>query len=227
MDVDEINVLAIDPQNHNLLYLGTGDGIFASRDSGKTLEKLHQTNRPVISLEIAVQQQLIIAATEDEVWKSSDAGNTWEEITGKLEDIHRVRPAGSNPTIVYASTFQGVFRSDDGGESWKDVSHDLPKNIQIVTVNPGEMTQQAPARGDVPMIIEKTQDRDTGPAPQQRPGQRPGQQAHARHNRQHQQKAQHDRHPTAPWGRHRVGTARIGNIHQAAGQGIAAQDPGQ
>src|SRR3989338_5604575 len=136
MDVDEINVLAIDPQNHNLLYLGTGDGIFASRDSGKTLEKLHQTNRPVISLEIAVQQQLIIAATEDEVWKSSDAGNTWEEITGKLEDIHRVRPAGSNPTIVYASTFQGVFRSDDGGESWKDVSHDLPKNIQIVTVHP-------------------------------------------------------------------------------------------
>jgi len=137
MDVDEINVLVIDPQNHNFIYLGTGNGIFVSRDSGKNIEKIHETVRPVISLEIAGPQQVIITATEDEVWKSSDAGSSWQEITGELEDIHRVRPAKSNPNVLYAATFQGAFRSDDQGQTWKDISARLPaKNIQIVTIHP-------------------------------------------------------------------------------------------
>ncbi|MBI2668240.1 hypothetical protein HYX14_00180 [Candidatus Woesearchaeota archaeon] len=41
MDVDEIDVLAIDPRNQDHIYLGTGEGIFVSRDSGRTIEKLY------------------------------------------------------------------------------------------------------------------------------------------------------------------------------------------
>ncbi|MBI3290429.1 hypothetical protein HYZ78_03475, partial [Candidatus Microgenomates bacterium] len=80
---------------------------------------------------------VIYAASDSSVIKSTDGGESWKDVTGPLKDIHRVRVARSNPDILYASTFNGVFRSDDGGDSWKDASGNLKaKNVQIVEIHP-------------------------------------------------------------------------------------------
>jgi len=139
-NLEDINVIAIHPTNHNLIYVGSKDGIYVSQDSGKTLEKLKGTRSRggFISIELQLDNPSVIyIASKDEVFKTEDAGKTWKDIKAQLSDIHRVRVSKSNPNILYASTFNGVFRSDDFGETWVDKTSNLKaKNIQIVAIHP-------------------------------------------------------------------------------------------
>jgi len=137
-DLEDVNVIAIHPTNHENIYVGSGDGLYESLDSGKTLEKLKSTRARggFISIEID-NPNVIYIASSSEVFKTEDAGKNWKDIKGPLSDIHRVRVSKSNPNILYASTFNGVFRSDDFGETWQDKTSNLKaKNIQIVTIHP-------------------------------------------------------------------------------------------
>jgi len=98
--LDEIDVIAINPSNHEIIYLGSKDGIYKSENSGKDVQRIHKSSDSIISLE--VYNNLLVAASKSEVLKSIDGGRNWEEITGSLEDIHRVQMAHSNKDILYA-----------------------------------------------------------------------------------------------------------------------------
>lgn len=136
-NLSDVNVLAIHPKNHNIILVGSRDGIYKSNDAGKTLTKL-QAMSDVISVEFQIDNPSVAyAASASKVLKTVDGGQNWEDITGQLQDVHRVRVARFNPNILYASTFNGVFRSDNGGASWRDASGNLKtKNIQIVEIHP-------------------------------------------------------------------------------------------
>jgi len=136
-NLKQVSVIEIHPEDHNLIYIGSRDGIYVSKDSGNTIKKL-KSNSEVISIELQLDNpDVIYIASKDKVFKSIDAGENWGDITGPLEDIHRVRISRSDPNILYASTFNGVFRSDDYGETWVDRTGNLKaKNIQIVEIHP-------------------------------------------------------------------------------------------
>lgn len=65
----------------------------------------------------------------DGVYKSTDAGKTWNNVGFKNVDaISKIRIHPTNPDIVYVAAFgqyygpsdeRGVFKSTDGGKSWK------------------------------------------------------------------------------------------------------------
>src|SRR5580704_552767 len=67
----------------------------------------------------------------DGVYKSTDAGKTWNNIGLKdTQQIGRIRVNPRNPDIVYVAALghvfgpneeRGVFRSTDGGKNWKKV----------------------------------------------------------------------------------------------------------
>lgn len=132
-----VNVLAVHPQDHKQILIGSRDGLFKSQDLGKTLTKLNNLS-DAISIEFDLSNpNTIYTSSSSKVLKSHDGGANWKDATGKLKDIHRVRVSRSHPNILYASTFNGVFRSDNSGEGWKDVSGNLKaKNIQIVEIHP-------------------------------------------------------------------------------------------
>ncbi|MCY1425836.1 hypothetical protein D9M71_416370 [compost metagenome] len=67
-----------------------------------------------------------------------------------------------------------------------------------------EMRKQAPARGNMPMIVEKPDDRDPAAGPQQSQRYRPGDGICPGQDWQRDQKAQDDSHTTTPGGRDRV-----------------------
>ena len=66
------------------------------------------------------------------VWKTTDAGETWENISDGFFDVASmgaIEVAQSDPNVIYAgpgsagirgnvSTGRGVYRSTDGGDSW-------------------------------------------------------------------------------------------------------------
>lgn len=136
-NLPEINVLAIHPRDPATILIGSREGIFISRDRGQTLSTLAQLPN-TISLEYQINNpNVILAASDAQALKSADGGQSWQNITGPLRDIHRVRASLSHPDILYASTGQGILRSDNGGREWRNVSGNLAAtNIQIVAIHP-------------------------------------------------------------------------------------------
>ncbi len=83
------------------------------------------------------------------VWKTSDAGRTWEPLMQheSASAIGALAIAPSNPKIIYAGTGQvalrydildgnGIFKTDDGGKTWKNIGLKETKYIGKILVDP-------------------------------------------------------------------------------------------
>ena len=130
--------IAIDPNNPDTIYAGTGEenfavnsyygaGILKSTDGGATWTNiLGPFLRDTIG-SIAVQphnSQVLICAAGTGVWRSPDAGQTWTRVLSGASAITVVFDP-SNDAIAYATlgnvrgnSANGVYRSGDGGVTW-------------------------------------------------------------------------------------------------------------
>jgi photosystem II stability/assembly factor-like uncharacterized protein len=57
------------------------------------------------------------------LFKSVDAGASWEELSGFYYDVHRLVIRPSNPDWFYITGGEGLYRSKDGGNNWEHVTH--------------------------------------------------------------------------------------------------------
>jgi photosystem II stability/assembly factor-like uncharacterized protein len=77
------------------------------------------------------------------VWKSEDAGQTWEQVADFAADgallVMRILSDGDT---VFASTFHPslgggkLYKSTNGGSSWSDITGTLPRGVLDVAVDP-------------------------------------------------------------------------------------------
>lgn len=134
------------PQDRETYYFGaTGGGVWKSEDGGQRWDNVSDGWFGGSIGSVAVSEwdpNVIYVGTGektvrgnvshgDGVWKSSDAGRSWEHV-GLAESRHvpRMRIHPKNPDLVYACALghlfgpneqRGVFRSTDGGKRWKKV----------------------------------------------------------------------------------------------------------
>ena len=127
-------------------YMGTtGGGVWKTTDGGKTTLPVTDAYFGGTVGAVAVQQSnpdVVWAgggetpirgnvSHGDGVWKSTDAGKTWQYMGLKeTQYISRIRINPDNPDIVYVGALghvfgpnkeRGVFRSTDGGKTWKNI----------------------------------------------------------------------------------------------------------
>jgi photosystem II stability/assembly factor-like uncharacterized protein len=60
--------------------------------------------------------------------RSKDGGETWEDVPGMYEDVHRLVINPLNPDRMYVSGGAGLWQSNDGGETWRnttDLEHEI------------------------------------------------------------------------------------------------------
>jgi photosystem II stability/assembly factor-like uncharacterized protein len=155
-DTRYISGIIVDPKDPNIVLVsardyfvaGAGRGIFKTTDGGKTWKKVFfkDDKTSVVDLQSAPDDpRTIYAATynlqldfanrralgsESLVFKSTDAGETWQQLSGAgLPPTGRgtiglaVAPT-TKGSRVYAIINSGVFRSDDGGASWNRSTND-------------------------------------------------------------------------------------------------------
>jgi photosystem II stability/assembly factor-like uncharacterized protein len=159
-DTHAISRIRIHPKNPDLVYVcalghpyGPNEerGIFRSKDGGKTWQKvLFRSNHSgAVDLCIDPQEPQVMFASiwdayrtswslssggpESGLFKSTDGGDTWSEITrnsglpkGVIGKIG-VSVSGADGKRVYAiveAEEGGMFASDDAGATWKKVSDD-------------------------------------------------------------------------------------------------------
>jgi bacillolysin len=119
--------LAIDPGNENLLYVGCGIGVYASRDAGLRWSSVNlglpQANVNAIRVN-PDDPDVVFAATfangwflTDGLYRSRDQGTSWEKVLGKM-NAYDAAFDPRNPDIIYLATDDGPLWSVDGGTNW-------------------------------------------------------------------------------------------------------------
>ncbi len=79
------------------------------------------TNRTVNSFAAAPENpKVMYVAMRDGLFKSTDAGTTWNRIGNELKRLAAVSINPKNPKQAYVSTVDGaIFLSADAGMKWK------------------------------------------------------------------------------------------------------------
>ncbi|MBX9783175.1 MAG: hypothetical protein K2X48_07770 [Chitinophagaceae bacterium] len=161
-----IGSVAIDQKNPKTIYVGTGesnmrnsvsigDGMYKSTDGGDNWVKIGLDSTEHISkvmvdpnnsniIYVSAPGPLWSNSTHRGLYKSTDAGKTWEKIL-YISDKAGVADLEMDPTntnILYATTWEfrrlpyafnsggagsGIYKSYDGGKTWKELSNGLPK----------------------------------------------------------------------------------------------------
>ncbi len=164
--IGAIRVVQSDPK---VVYVGTGSdgirsnviagkGVYKSTNAGKSwkhigLEKvgqigaleIHPTKPEIIF--VAAQGQPYQPNPERGLYRSKDAGNSWELVLFHSDSVGAVDVefAPGNPDIVYATLWRnerkpwtiisgaykvgGVYKSVDGGTTWKKIDKGLPQGL--------------------------------------------------------------------------------------------------
>ncbi|WP_167618007.1 WD40/YVTN/BNR-like repeat-containing protein [Maribellus sediminis] len=132
--------------NPELYYMGTtGGGVWKTEDAGQSWSNISDNyfGGTIGAVSVAPSDNNIIYVGGGEVtirgnvshgygvWKSNDAGETWEyKGLKEAQYIPRIRIHPKNPDLVYAAVLghafgpneeRGVYRSKDGGDSWEKV----------------------------------------------------------------------------------------------------------
>ncbi len=143
-----VSSIVINPNNTNIMYMGTGDrdagdapgrGVFKSTDGGQswTQSNSGMGNREVSHMIMhPTNPSYILAATSGGIYRTQNAGSTWtlESNTSFFKDI-KYKPGSS--TVVYATETSGTagfYRSTDGGDNWTQITSGLPSNPQRLTI---------------------------------------------------------------------------------------------
>lgn len=161
-----IGVVTLDPSNPDIVWVGTGenvsgrhvgwgDGVYRSRDAGRSWERmglaksehigriLIDPRHPGVVL-VAAEGPLWAGGGERGVYRSADGGATWTRVLFIDDDtgVTDLEFDPSNPDVVYAAAYQrrrhvwgflgggprsGIHKSTDGGLTWRPVRTGLPR----------------------------------------------------------------------------------------------------
>ena len=127
--------LAIDPVDTNIIFAGTRPAaIFRSKDGGESWQKLRvEIAEECPNVRIPRVTALVVDPLEyshvwagievDGVRRSRDGGDTWESVTGGINDldIHDLAITVGPPKTLLTITPREVFSSTDDGVTWSPV----------------------------------------------------------------------------------------------------------
>ena len=135
----------IDYTNSNIMYgaLYYGD-VRKSTNGGNSFSAIGPANNGAweTPYELDKNDPNIIYIGYDELQKSLDGGNSWNQITngetngGKIDEIGLSK---SNSNVIFISDGNDIYRTLDGGTNWTQVNNNLPnKYISYIIVHPSD-----------------------------------------------------------------------------------------
>ncbi|MFM9052705.1 MAG: PKD domain-containing protein [Bacteroidota bacterium] len=124
--------VCIDHVNDQVIYLGGGDhnyyssgsGVWKSTNGGSSFSQTTLTGKIVVDMIMdPSNNNIIVAATNTGVYKTTDAGATWtlKSASLALDDLKQKASNGSR-TLFVSTRNAELYRSDDFGDTWIQVT---------------------------------------------------------------------------------------------------------
>ena len=128
-EIKNVESIAIDPINPDVIYAGTWHLPWKTEDGGKTWHNIKKgviDDSDVFSIVIdhAQPANIFISACSG-IYRSDSAGELFRKIQGIPYSARRTRMLQMDPTdhnVVYAGTTEGLWKTIDGGATWKHMT---------------------------------------------------------------------------------------------------------
>lgn len=135
-----ITTIAVAPTNSNVIYVGTDDShIWVSSDNGSSWNEISAglPERWVTRVAVDPSDENIVYATfsglkwrdpQSHVFRSTDKGSSWTDISSNLPDAPVNAFAVDNiiSTVLYLGSDVGMYVSFNSGQSWEVLGEGLP-----------------------------------------------------------------------------------------------------
>lgn len=140
---------AIDPTDVNIMYCSRQNGgLCKSTNGGNNFTPIYGgisgTGGWVTPYILDPVNPSTIYAGFQDIWKSTDRGDTWKNISElSVSSFRAMAVAKSDHNYIYAINSAAVYRTTDGGGSWSNITAGLPSNsltyIEASTTDPKEI----------------------------------------------------------------------------------------
>ncbi|MDX1545677.1 MAG: T9SS type A sorting domain-containing protein [Rhodothermales bacterium] len=139
--IGTVTTIAVAPSDPRVLYAGTDDGyVWVSEDDGATWRNVTRAPLPfrwVTRLAVDPTDPRTAYATysglkwrdpEPHVFRTRDAGATWDDVTANLPDapVNAFTIDTLDPRVLYLGSDVGAFVSLDAGGTWQPLGTGLP-----------------------------------------------------------------------------------------------------
>lgn len=158
-----IQTIAPSAAKPEIMWVGTSTGLVQlTRDSGKSWRNVTPTGLPERSAIILIEASpleadtayVIATAWPDShpyIYRTRDAGKTWQKIVTGLPDKGLARVVREDPArkgLVYAGTETGAHISFDGGDHWQPLQLNLPAvSVRDLQVHGNDLVAATYGRG--------------------------------------------------------------------------------
>lgn len=122
----EVNSIAIDQKNSEIIYAGSPYGFYKTINKGKSWEKCNNGLESIDAQFVTAividfsNPERIFCSTEDGVFISNDAAKSWRRTDISIRNIRVVVQHPANPKILVAGTEDnGLYFTTDGGNVWE------------------------------------------------------------------------------------------------------------
>ena len=140
-----LDSIVVDEANPSNLYVGAwkdsdSGGLWMSHDGGHSWAQCAELKgQPVHALAQAPSDaQTLFAGTLTGVFRSSDAGATWQRISPPGDrEIHEIESLAVDPKndeIVYAGTWHLPWKTADGGKTWHNIKQGLIVDSDVFSI---------------------------------------------------------------------------------------------
>jgi photosystem II stability/assembly factor-like uncharacterized protein len=146
-DIKNIESIAIDPQNPDVIYAGTWHLAWKTDDGGSNWHQIKNgviDDSDVFSLIIDPQQpSTVYLSACSGIYKSSNGGDLFHKAQGIPFSARRTRVLKQDPKhpeVVFAGTTEGLWKTQDSGTTWHRVT---APNIIVndVMIDPRDSTR--------------------------------------------------------------------------------------
>ena len=124
---ESIHAMTQSPNDPNTLLVGTLEGVWISRNSGESWEKISSSTMPVNIDTLSMDPRnpnTVYAGTWWRAYKSTDVGNSWHLIKDGMiddSDVFAMTLDPRNPDHIIASACSGIYESQNAGEKWAKI----------------------------------------------------------------------------------------------------------
>jgi len=156
-----ILTLALSAVIDGVMWVGTSTNlIHVTRDGGKTWKNVTPPNLPLGTINVidashanagTAYAALLSRDAHPHIYRTTDYGSSWQEISNGLSDGAVVRVVREDPvesSILYAGTVTGAWISFDRGDHWQSLQLNLPATVvSDMTVHDKDLVISTYGRG--------------------------------------------------------------------------------